>query len=494
MITSANYILEVKVTLPMLRELPKTGRSSASIAISAKSSTSMPRAIEECIANLRLRASTGLLVSLSGFDTSTKDPIISEMYRLLKTTTASFLTKWYGVQVVPLGARSHIIISNEEPPVKISLLAKNAEEKWGKAPNTLVLCSHNTKFDRVTTTESVSYVAKPIGPVKLARALMQCLDGALLAMAPLGLEVGENSESQALSEVFEELGNGVRGKEVLDNTRMAADSENARKAIENPTPTDGGGEKGREYPFPTLVEKGNTGEADGGREERERVGVLSSDSAISVPTVASSIKTGISNTPAWIGKQETKEENSRKEGNTNMPNLLVVDDNQINQRLLSTYLKKKGFTVVDQASNGLEAVNLVRRRMVAGSSGKVGGSEGAKGQQAGYDIIFMDITMPILDGFGATRQIRALERDQAEGVAYNGKEGEGLGREVVGGKVEPALMIAFTGRSSMEDQNEAVRVGLDLFMTKPVSFKEVGKILDNWMSNREKEEMEVGRS
>jgi DNA-binding response OmpR family regulator len=49
------------------------------------------------------------------------------------------------------------------------------------------------------------------------------------------------------------------------------------------------------------------------------------------------------------------------------------------------------------------------------------------------------------------------------------------------------LIIAFTGRSSIEDQTEALRVGIDLFMTKPVAFKEVGKIIDNWVANRERE-------
>lgn len=80
--------------------------------------------------------------------------------------------------------------------------------------------------------------------------------------------------------------------------------------------------------------------------------------------------------------------------------------------------------------------------------------------------------MPIMDGFEATRQIRALELERREAGGSGGKK--------------PALIIAFTGRSSMEDQVEAKRVGLDLFMTKPVSLKEVGKIIDNWSANSEK--------
>ena len=47
----------------------------------------------------------------------------------------------------------------------------------------------------------------------------------------------------------------------------------------------------------------------------------------------------------------------------------------------------------------------------------------------------------------------------------------------------PALIIALTGLASQQDQSEAFSSGIDLYMTKPVSFKEVGKLLDNWEAN-----------
>lgn len=46
--------------------------------------------------------------------------------------------------------------------------------------------------------------------------------------------------------------------------------------------------------------------------------------------------------------------------------------------------------------------------------------------------------------------------------------------------LSPALIIALTGLASSRDQSEAFKSGVDLFMTKPVSFKEVGRLLDNW--------------
>jgi len=51
----------------------------------------------------------------------------------------------------------------------------------------------------------------------------------------------------------------------------------------------------------------------------------------------------------------------------------------------------------------------------------------------------------------------------------------------------PALIIALTGFSSQQDQETAFESGVDIFMTKPVRFREVGRILEGWMTSRERE-------
>jgi hypothetical protein len=58
----------------------------------------------------------------------------------------------------------------------------------------------------------------------------------------------------------------------------------------------------------------------------------------------------------------------------------------------------------------------------------------------------------------------------------------------------PALIIAFTGRSSIKDQTDTVRVRIDLFMTKLVALKGMGKIIDNWAANRESEKRDINRN
>ncbi|KAI2716246.1 hypothetical protein CBS147354_7046 [Penicillium roqueforti] len=131
--------------------------------------------------------------------------------------------------------------------------------------------------------------------------------------------------------------------------------------------------------------------------------------------------------------------------------VLVVDDNRINLNLMMTFLKKRQLTELDPADNGKVAVEAVER------------------MQSGYDIIFMDMSMPVMNGFEATRAIRSLERD------IDGRK--------------PAIIIALTGLSSSRDESDAMASGVDLFLTKPVSFREVARLLDEW----ERDEMVTER-
>jgi len=72
------------------------------------------------------------------------------------------------------------------------------------------------------------------------------------------------------------------------------------------------------------------------------------------------------------------------------------------------------------------------------------------------DVILMDVNMPVMDGFEATRAIRRFE--QAAGCSR-------------------ATIVAVTGLGDVSAQNEAFASGMDLFLTKPVKLKEVTTIL-----------------
>jgi CheY-like chemotaxis protein len=168
------------------------------------------------------------------------------------------------------------------------------------------------------------------------------------------------------------------------------------------------------------------------------------------------------------------------------PALLIVDDNCINLTLLRTFLRKLKFELVQESENGLDAVKRVQERI-------------DKGEKS-YDIIFMDINMPVMDGFEATRRIRALELLESHpssaglaaadipsmaegGVRANKTTRSCLTKNNMAQqpKFSPrAFIVALTGLASREDQSDAYKSGIDLFLTKPVSFKEIRKILNNW--------------
>nr|RBR02370.1 hypothetical protein FVER53263_09055 [Fusarium verticillioides] len=128
---------------------------------------------------------------------------------------------------------------------------------------------------------------------------------------------------------------------------------------------------------------------------------------------------------------------TQQKGYFKVSEFLLVDDNFINLKILSSYMKKLK-QPYQTASDGLEAVTAY---------------EADPGR---YSCILMDISMPVMDGFEATRRIRAFESQQG---------------------LRPALILALTGLASEEAQREATVSGLDLFLTKPVRLKELGPIL-----------------
>lgn len=153
--------------------------------------------------------------------------------------------------------------------------------------------------------------------------------------------------------------------------------------------------------------------------------------------------------------------------------ILLVDDNEINMRLLIMYAKKMGYDHIT-AANGLEAIDAYQATLLA-ASGRWGQSRVNDNPTANSDggtrnsdrelhkpwpqVILMDISMPKCNGFEATRQIRALESKSSASQRRT-------------------FIIAMTGLGSETARREAMVSGMDLFLTKPVRFKELSEILE----------------
>ncbi|KAK4501532.1 hypothetical protein PRZ48_007341 [Zasmidium cellare] len=142
------------------------------------------------------------------------------------------------------------------------------------------------------------------------------------------------------------------------------------------------------------------------------------------------------------------------------PTLLLVDDNPINLRLLTTHAARQShphFT----ATNGLEAVQAYQTALASITSSTPSGIAISATKP---DIILLDINMPIMDGFEAARRIRALEAKF---------------------RAVPATIVALTGLGSEEARREAQRAGMEIFVTKPLRARELGELLGRVRTLRE---------
>ncbi|OMP85154.1 Sensor protein gacS [Diplodia seriata] len=164
------------------------------------------------------------------------------------------------------------------------------------------------------------------------------------------------------------------------------------------------------------------------------------------PETTSPANPPLSSSPA----KQTQEEEQQ-------PRLLLVEDNMVNLKLLQTFLKKQNYTNLTAAENGQIAVDAV---INLGESNRC------------FDVIFMDISMPVMDGFAATVAIRRFERER--------RDDSGAARPPLVSTRPPAYIVALTGLAGTKDEERAYAAGMDLVLTKPVKFKELKEVLEKW--------------
>lgn len=120
--------------------------------------------------------------------------------------------------------------------------------------------------------------------------------------------------------------------------------------------------------------------------------------------------------------------------------ILVVDDDEINRRLMRVLLTHEGHRV-EVASNGLEAVDAVKHNK--------------------FDIVFMDLQMPRMDGIEASRQIRAWENESTH-----------------------TFIVALTASYLPEIGQTLFEAGIDNYLSKPFQISHIQQLI-RYSSRRE---------
>ncbi len=122
--------------------------------------------------------------------------------------------------------------------------------------------------------------------------------------------------------------------------------------------------------------------------------------------------------------------------------VLMAEDNEINAEIAQEIFETAGLTV-DHAWNGQEAVNML-----------------LQSEPGYYDIVFMDIQMPVMNGHEASRAIRASERKDLKEIP----------------------IIAMTANAFAEDVQASIQAGMNQHIAKPLDIERLVKLLHSWLS------------
>jgi len=119
------------------------------------------------------------------------------------------------------------------------------------------------------------------------------------------------------------------------------------------------------------------------------------------------------------------------------PKILLVDDDELNRRMMGLLLSEKGYNY-DTASNGLEAVEAIQSQL--------------------YDLVLMDLQMPFMDGYDATRKIREWETDEHH-----------------------TPIVALTAMLFDNEIKQCLSAGMDECVAKPFDTETLFRLIDSYV-------------
>ena len=150
--------------------------------------------------------------------------------------------------------------------------------------------------------------------------------------------------------------------------------------------------------------------------------------------------------------------------------ILLVEDHPVNQKLAKLMLTKAGYQVA-VANDGKEAVNKYTA------------------SPEDFDLIFMDVQMPEMDGMEATKTIRRYEKQ----LRVSSQESRDRDKGIAPGRPETwnskhathhIPIVAMTAHAMKGDKEKCLEIGMDDYITKPIKREIVFDMLERWVLNK----------
>ncbi|TCD67142.1 His Kinase A domain containing protein [Steccherinum ochraceum] len=384
-------------------------------------------------------------ISLLGFDTPRRG------VQLLKDTLVASLTTRWGFTLVgsELGpgtdgevpeapTAGDIVIVNEDcDPVVRAVQEKDTDRPF------IILSSNRgdprlmkavADYERIGGFCRVAY--KPVGPGRLFSVLKLCIHALNITESTSRKRSSSGSSSSSI--VSRASGPVLSSQFDADGKMISPSSMLPRRLSEETTgPSSKGSSRPPLGPRSITVHPLSSWSHMESMQEQEEPAEMRADrngaaetpvfsQSPSSPTIA--VGTGGTLLKSVVGSAEDARGPLR---------VLVVEDNDILRNLLIKWLKNKGYAFRD-AEDGLDGVRIFE-------------AEGP------FDVVLVDLSMPVLDGIGATTQMREIEAARQAALPDH----------------SPARsrILALTGMSSLDDKRRAFDAGVDGYLVKPVAFK-----------------------
>ncbi|KAF5326874.1 hypothetical protein D9619_004376 [Psilocybe cf. subviscida] len=341
-------------------------------------------------------------ISLVGFSSSHRG------VQLLRDVLRTYLTIWWGFTIVDDG---DIVIVNDDPSV---IVAATERRDISKCFIILSAARGNPEIMAITSEHEriggfCRMLSKPGGPSRLR---------AILKLSLHALSIAKCSTDMSVQSLAVSTGDGSVGSNPSDAAQ--APHPPRRNSEEPPQP------KPPAMKRPGISRSSTANPTVQGRQWRlppmeEKQEVLDPEA----PVPALSIGHGGTLLKSSVGTVDV-ETRSR---------VLVVEDNSILRNLLIRWLSAKNYDF-RSAVDGVDGVNTYQK-------------------EGPFDVVLLDMSMPNLNGVGATEQIRRIEADLANMTS----------------DFRPTRILALTGMSSLEDKRRAFEAGVDGYLVKPVAFK-----------------------